>query len=58
MERRRDEARRAGDEAVRGARKQIDKPLLVGRIEREDIDQRDDAASIRRFAHRKCLASF
>jgi hypothetical protein len=58
MERRRNKARRAADEAIRGASKQIDKPLLVGQIDREDIYQRDDAAFIRRLTHGKCLVSF
>ena len=58
MERRRNKAWRPADEAVRGAGKQIDKPLLVGWIDREDIYERDDAAFIRRLAHGECLVSF
>jgi hypothetical protein len=57
MERRRNKTRCAADEAIRGANKQIDKPLLVARIDREGIYQRNDAF-IRRLAHGEYLASF
>jgi hypothetical protein len=57
MERRRYKARRAANEAIRGASKQIDKPVLVGRIDRKDIYQRDDVGFILRFESRKCLVS-
>jgi hypothetical protein len=51
MERRRNEARRAVDRAIGCASEKIDKSLLVGRLDREDIYQRDNAAFLRRLIH-------
>jgi len=51
MESRRNETRRADDRAIGRASEKIDKPLLVGRLDREDIYQRDDAALLGRLIH-------
>src|SRR5258708_16825267 len=51
MERRRNEARRAVDRAIGCASEKIDKSLLVDRLDREDIYQRDDAFFLERSIH-------
>jgi hypothetical protein len=51
MKGRRNEARRAVDGAIGCASEKIDKSLLVDRLDREDIYQRDDAAFLGRLIH-------
>jgi hypothetical protein len=48
MERRRNEARRAVYQAIGCAREKVDKSLLVGWVDGEDIYQRDHSASLAR----------
>jgi hypothetical protein len=51
MEGRRNEARRAVDGAIGRASEKIDKSLLIDRLDREDIYQRDDASFLGHLIH-------
>jgi hypothetical protein len=52
MERRRNEAWRVADRAISCASEEIDKSLLIGGLNREDINQRDDTALLGRLIHK------
>ena len=51
MESGRKKARRATDCVIRCASEQIDKPLLVRRVDREDVDQGDVAVFVGKLFH-------